>query len=132
MGPGWSGPYDTPVIPNVVYSGAAPFFVSCPSSNVALPFSPYAALTFDGSKVAFTGLTGTGQYAVLYQGLDVATYPIAADGSVSVPTTQGIAYLTVSTEKNATLVAASNIIAGPAVLDNVFNSYGKLRPHPCA
>lgn len=129
MGPPWSGPYDTPAGPNVIYTAAAQFITGCPSSNPSLPFMPYPALTFDGSKVSFTGLTGNGQYAVLYQGLDIATYPIGSDGSVSIPATQGIAYLTVSTEQNATMVTDQNIIAGPAVIDTPFDS-SAMNPAP--
>jgi hypothetical protein len=120
----WSGPYDTPVAFSPVYSVAAQFIVpgSCPSTNAALPFTAFPALTYTNGKVAFEGLTGQQQYAVLYQGLVIATYPIGADGSVTLPETQGIAYLTVSTEKNSTLISDDNIIAGPAVIANPFSA----------
>jgi hypothetical protein len=129
----WSGPYDTPVSFSPVYSVAAQFIVpnSCPSSNAALPFTAYPVLTYANGKVSFDGMdmqNGT-CYAVLYQGLDVATYPIGSDGSVTLPTTQGIAYLTVSTEANSTMVSDDNIIAGPAVIDMPFAS-GVSNPAP--
>ncbi|KAG7528200.1 hypothetical protein FFLO_06344 [Filobasidium floriforme] len=121
----WSGPYDTPVAFSPVYSVAAQFIKngSCPASNGALPFTAFPALTYMDGKVAFEGLSGQNQYVVLYQGLNIATYPIGADGSVSLPETQGIAYITVSTEKNATLTGDDNIIAGPAVVANPFDAY---------
>jgi len=120
----WSGPYDTPVAFSPVFSVAAQFITpnSCPASNAALPFKAFPALTYMDGKVAFDGLSGQGQYVVLYQGLNIATYPIGSDGSVSLPDTQGIAYITVSTEKNATLTGDDNIIAGPAVVANTFGS----------
>lgn len=121
----WSGPYDTPVAFSPVYSVAAQFINpdSCPASNGALPFTAFPALTFTDGKVAFEGLSGENQYVVLYQGLNIATYPIGADGSVDLPETQGIAYITVSSEKNATMIGDENIIAGPAVVANNFNAY---------
>lgn len=105
----WSGPYDTPVAFSPVYSVAAQFIKngSCPASNGALPFTAFPALTYMDGKVAFEGLSGQNQYVVLYQGLNIATYPIGADGSVALPETQGIAYITVSTEKNATLTGGA-------------------------
>jgi len=120
----WSGPYDTPVTFSPVYSVAATFINpgSCPTTNAALPFTAFPALTYADGKVAFDGLTGSGQYAVLYQGLVIATYPIGADGSVDLPETQGTAYLTVSSEQNSTLIADDNILAGPAVIYNPFGS----------
>lgn len=107
---GWSGPYDTPVGFNVVYSAVTPFFVSCPASNPALPFKAFPALTYDAKTGAVTGASD-GQYIALYQGLDIATYPVQ-NGKVQLPTTQGTAYITATSEKNATLVGDANIVAG--------------------
>lgn len=107
---GWSGPYDTPVGFNVVYSAVAPFFASCPSTNAPLPFKAFPALTYDAATGAVTGASD-GQYIALYQGLDIATYPVQG-GKVQLPTTQGTAYITATSEKNATLVSDANIVAG--------------------
>ncbi|KAJ9118431.1 hypothetical protein QFC24_006262 [Naganishia onofrii] len=117
---GWSGPYDTPVGFNVVYSAAAAFITGCPASNPTLPFTAFPALTYDAATGAVTGATD-GQYIALYQGLNIATYPIQG-GKVTLPTTQGTAYLTATSEKNATLVGDANIVAGPAVLINHFKA----------
>lgn len=107
---GWSGPYDTPVGFNVVYSAAAAFITSCPASNPALPFKGFPALTYDAATGAVTGASD-GQYIALYQGLDIATYPVQ-NGKVNLPKTQGTAYITATSEKNATLVGDANIVAG--------------------
>lgn len=106
----WSGPYDTPVIFDVIYSAAAPFIKSCPASNPALPFKAFPALTYDAATGAVTGASD-GQYIALYQGLNIATYPIQG-GKVQLPATQGTAYITATSEQNATLVGDDNIVAG--------------------
>jgi hypothetical protein len=106
----WSGPYDTPVGFNVVYSAAAAFITSCPASNPALPFTAFPALTYDATTGAVTGASD-GQYIALYQGLNIATYPVQG-GKVQLPATQGTAYITATSEKNATLVSDDNIVAG--------------------
>ncbi|KAI5449880.1 hypothetical protein NCC49_003996 [Naganishia albida] len=116
----WSGPYDTPVIFDVIYSAAAPFIKSCPASNPALPFKAFPALTYDAATGAVTGASD-GQYIALYQGLNIATYPIQG-GKVQLPATQGTAYITATSEQNATLVGDDNIVAGPAVILNHFKA----------
>ncbi|KAJ9101673.1 hypothetical protein QFC21_003011 [Naganishia friedmannii] len=115
---GWSGPFDTPVGFNVVYSAASAFITSCPASNPALPFKAFPPLTYDAATGAVTGASD-GQYIALYQGLNIATYPVQG-GKVTLPMTQGTAYITATSEKNATLVSDDNIVAGPAVVINHF------------
>jgi hypothetical protein len=121
---GWSGPYDTPVGFNVVYSAVTPFFTSCPASNPALPFKAFPALTYDAATGAVTG-AADGQYIALYQGLDIATYPVVG-GKVTLPTTQGTAYITATSEKNATLVSDANIVAGRKCLASPFSTKSNL------
>lgn len=115
-----SGPYDTPLGFSPVYSIAAAFITSCPSNAVALPVKAFPALTYNGGQVSFTGL-GSNQYIALYQGLDVATFPIV-NGAVTLPATQGIAYIVATTSKNASAITDDNTLAGPAIISNPFSS----------
>lgn len=125
---GWSGPYDTPVGFNVIYSAAVPFITSCPASNPALPFTAFPALTYDAATGAVTGASD-GQYIALYQGLNIATYPIQG-GKVTLPTTQGTAYITATSEQNATLVSDDNIVAGRKFSTCAFRDRRVLTKHP--
>ncbi|OQO00729.1 hypothetical protein B0A48_13220 [Cryoendolithus antarcticus] len=44
-----ANPYGTPLDPTSVYTLAASFILNCPTSNTALPFTPYPALTYTGN-----------------------------------------------------------------------------------
>lgn len=128
-------PFDTPLDFDEVYSLAAPFIVSCPASNPALPVKAFPALTVDssvpttgGSTVKFSVASGTtlpsGQ---LYIAFPLVTGPIFepatrnADGTLSAvvpkcgtgPAGQTYAILTSS---NSTL-SDDNTLAGPALFE---------------
>jgi hypothetical protein len=89
-----------------------------------LPFKAFPALTYDAATGAVTG-AADGQYIALYQGLDIATYPVVG-GKVTLPTTQGTAYITATSEKNATLVSDANIVAGRKCLASPFPTKSNL------
>jgi hypothetical protein len=44
-----ANPYGTPLDPMAVYTLAASFIVSCPSTNAALPFTAFPSLALDGT-----------------------------------------------------------------------------------
>jgi hypothetical protein len=74
----WSGPLDTPLGLNDVYSIAASFITGCPASNPALPVKAFPALTVSpaaatpGAQVSVQyKYSGSGeQYLTLFSGLD--------------------------------------------------------------
>ncbi|OLL22077.1 Protein rds1 [Neolecta irregularis DAH-3] len=117
-------PFDTPLDPNQVYTLAAAFIVSCPSSNGPLPFSAFPTLTVTGttSPGSSIGLnytansTATTVFAAFYNGLAPVVAPIS-NGNVTIPSsiTAGQTYVVVTTSSNATAVSDANIVAGPAV-----------------
>ncbi|KAF8283221.1 hypothetical protein DL93DRAFT_2210445, partial [Clavulina sp. PMI_390] len=90
----WSGPEETPLGLNSVFTLAAPFITSCPSTNPTLPLKPFPTLTGSpanaspGTTVTYswTGSeNGSGAfYAVYYWGLSVQSVPLK-DGKAEVP-----------------------------------------------
>ncbi|KZP06661.1 hypothetical protein FIBSPDRAFT_804720 [Athelia psychrophila] len=131
---GWSGPFDVPLGLDSVYSLAAEFITSCPSSNPVLPVKAFPTLTFPagakpGSKVTLTfdkgNSTGT-CYAAFYTGTGAEYAKIdSGDKSVTIPKDlRGTVYAVVTT--NGTASADANTVAGVAVLDFPFDSNGKL------
>ncbi|KAH8077858.1 ferritin-like domain-containing protein [Filobasidium floriforme] len=126
----WSVPEDTPVSFSPIYTAALQFIESCPETNPTLPFTQFAALTYnaaDGS-VSYPGMKD-GDFIAVYQGLSVGTYPVK-NGKVDLPVVFGFAYLTATTEGVATKVGDDNIVAGPFIINNVFNSKIEAPPAP--
>ncbi|KZP06650.1 hypothetical protein FIBSPDRAFT_804701 [Athelia psychrophila] len=130
----WSGPFDVPLGLDSVYSLAAAFITSCPSSNPVLPVKAFPTLAFPasaapGAKVTLTfdqgNSTGT-LYAAFYTGTGAEYAKIdASDKSVTIPKDLvGTVYAVVTT--NGTMSADTNTVAGVAVLDFSFDSNGKL------
>ncbi|OWZ56603.1 hypothetical protein C368_02234 [Cryptococcus neoformans 125.91] len=123
----WSGPYDTPLGLSDVYSIAAAFITSCPSSNPTLPVKAFPALTLScdaAGSTAILNYTGasSSDTLILYSGLTILALPVT-DMIVTIPPSlQGIAYAVVSSTSNTTMVDDSNIIAGPAIIDLPFAS----------
>jgi hypothetical protein len=129
----WSGSFDVPLGLNEVFSLAAPFITSCPSSNPTLPVKAFPALTIPataapGKKVTLTFDKGnsTGDlFVAFYTGLTQEFAPIASDNSVTIPQDLiGTVYAVVST--NGTMATDATTIAGPAILAFNFNSQGML------
>lgn len=127
----WTGPYDTPLGLDMVYTLAAQLITSCPSDNAALPVKSYGPLTSGGLPI-LAGKSGdtlkldykgqaAGQNAVIYNGLGSTIVPITADGKVVLPAgLQGFSYIVITTATDATKVDGTNIVAGPAELQSFF------------
>ncbi|KAF7979492.1 hypothetical protein HWV62_42336 [Athelia sp. TMB] len=132
---GWSGPFDVALGLDSVYSLAAQFITSCPSSNPALPVKAFPKLAFPataapGSKVTLTfdvpkGTKAADLYAAFYTGTGTEYAPISSSKQVTIPSDlRGTVYAVVTTSKNAS--ADANTVAGVAVLEFEFDSNGKL------
>ncbi|EPS35267.1 hypothetical protein H072_11398 [Dactylellina haptotyla CBS 200.50] len=52
-----ANPYGTPLTPSPVYTLAAAFIKSCPSTNMALPFTAFPALTFNAEKPTLASIS---------------------------------------------------------------------------
>ncbi|RDB16652.1 Protein rds1 [Hypsizygus marmoreus] len=126
---GWSGSFDVPLSLNEVYTLAAPFIVSCPSTNPALPVKPFPTLTFSAKSVPGSASTVTFEsstasstelFAVFFTGLSQEVVPLV-DGTVVIPKdVRGLVYAVIST--NGTMASDDNIVAGPAILEFDFGS----------
>ncbi|KAK4686380.1 hypothetical protein P7C73_g3750, partial [Tremellales sp. Uapishka_1] len=121
-GPGWSGPEDTPLDFDTVYSVATEFITACPSSNPPLPFKAFPALAIAADGTVTTKSDTTNTYVQLIQGLDSNTFPVTNGVVSGLPTLQGIYYAVLTTEANNTLVTDDNIVAGPMIFDYPFLS----------
>ncbi|KAJ6497115.1 ferritin-like domain-containing protein [Mycena vitilis] len=134
---GWSGAFDIPLDFNQVYSLAAAFITSCPSTNPALPFKPFPALNITSDAAAIlpgSNVTvsytptevvadGTPLCLAFYTGLDTKFAPLA-DNQTTVPANlTGQVYAVVSS--NCTAVDDSSILAGPHIFEFNFDSKGK-------
>lgn len=113
-----------------VYTMAASFITSCPSSNPALPVTAFPTLTytpaapFPGDNVTFTynGTANGTLYAAFFTGL---TQEFAAldNGTATLPSNlTGVVYAVIST--NGTFADDRSIVAGPAILNFDTNSTG--------
>ncbi|KAL1696050.1 ferritin-like domain-containing protein [Schizophyllum commune] len=128
----WSGAYDTALTFNEVYTLASGFIVSCPSSNPALPFKAFPALTLGagkpGQSVSVTYANGTetdgDMYIAFFSGLD-KTFQQVTDGSVTIPEgLKGTVYAVAT--NNATAATDDTTVAGPAILAFPFGPDGEL------
>ncbi|KAJ3725196.1 ferritin-like domain-containing protein [Lentinula raphanica] len=122
----WNGPFDTPLGLDVIYTLAAQFITSCPSSNPSLPVKAFPALTFgdaspgQAANITADGVSTDGQYVAFFSGLSTIFVPVQ-DGQVVVPN-KTISYA-VLTNSNTT-ADDSTISAGVAILQFPFNSNG--------
>ncbi|KAG5633467.1 hypothetical protein H0H81_007575, partial [Sphagnurus paluster] len=122
-----------PLTLDTVYTLAASFIESCPSTNPALPVKAFPAVSFGshpkpGETVSVTFKStvdaSTPLYAVFFTGLSQVAVAIK-DGKVTIPSDlRGTVYAVISTsDGHATDLT---IIAGPAILAIDFNSQGQL------
>lgn len=122
-----ANPYGTPLGLNAVYSMAANFIVSCPSTNAALPVKAYPALTLRSGTPTAAGAPldlipatmPTGTYFVTFvSGLQVLSVQGASfQGGIRATVPQGVegqSYVFI-TSTNGT-ATDSNILYGPAII----------------
>jgi hypothetical protein len=130
----YPGAYDTPLGFNGVYTLAAGFITSCPSTNVALPVRAYPSLTltgftqvFSGRSASFTtpatGLPATGAFVAFISGIMGPVYvPATISGSTvtaSVPSSMldGQIYALLTRQSSGAMVVPAQVLAGPAAVE---------------
>ncbi|WVF70829.1 hypothetical protein IAT40_005623 [Kwoniella sp. CBS 6097] len=118
----WSGPEDTPLDFDEVYSIASAFIKSCPSTNPTLPVKAFPALTIAADGTLTTSASTDGTYVQLISGLDSNVFPVVGGKVQGLPKAQGISYAVLTTQGNNTLVGDDNIVAGPMIINNPFDS----------
>jgi rubrerythrin len=121
----WSGPFETPLDLDDVYSLAAPFITSCPDTNPTLPVKAFPALNTTttpapGESVTFsfnaTSAGGAPLYAAFFSGLSTEFAPLDASLSATVPADLiGTVYVVIST--NNTVVTDDSTVAGPTIFE---------------
>ncbi|KDR80400.1 hypothetical protein GALMADRAFT_62556 [Galerina marginata CBS 339.88] len=116
----WGTAFETPLGLNEVFTLAAGFITSCPSSNPALPVKAFPALTITGAtpgqaaSVSAPKATASPTFIAFFNGLDQIFAPVK-NGKVTVPTgLQGQVYAVATT--SGTLATDNVIVAGPAIL----------------
>jgi hypothetical protein len=124
-------PFDNPLTLNDVYTLAAQFIVSCPSTNVALPVKAFPVLSassngakiYAGSKITLTTAAKIASKADVYAAFITVTGPIFApvykshDGyTLTVPSGIGGQSYVILVTGN-TSATDDNTIAGPAIVE---------------
>ena len=125
-----ANPYGTALSPNPVYTLAASFITSCPSSNAALPFMAFPSLTaVQGTptspglefEFSMTSSVPANSFVTFVSGLNVISMPISSVSGdtfmAMVPSVAEGQIYALLTNANITALADSAIIAGPAVLE---------------
>ncbi|GAB7350025.1 hypothetical protein MBLNU459_g0699t1 [Dothideomycetes sp. NU459] len=127
-------PFDVPLDFDQVYSLAAPFIVSCPSTNAKLPVKAFPALTLaadtvapvpQGTTIKFTVAKGCSVPSTVYVAFPLVTGPVFVKASVSGQTVSvkvpsgatgpaGQSYAILTTSDS--MLTDDNTIAGPAVV----------------
>lgn len=107
-----------------VYSLAAPFITGCPSSNPALPFKAFPAVTVSNTGTLKTGDTVNfstekdvgAKYAAFVAAVGTVFVPVdGKSGSIKIPEgITGQSYLILTSTKS---VSDSATVAGPAILN---------------
>jgi hypothetical protein len=127
-------PFDDPLDFDEVYTLAAPFIVSCPTSNPALPVKAFPSLTVTSTGAIQTGSTitlGTEGYKLaaadgrtpIYAAFITVTGPVyanvtAIDGGFSLvvpPGVNGQSYVVLTACTDA--VNDDTVVAGPAIVE---------------
>jgi len=125
-----ANPYGTALTPNPVYTLAASFITSCPSSNAMLPFMAFPTLmnvqgipAAPGIEFEFSmkGEVPANSFVTFVSGLNVISMPVTdVQGSTfmaMVPMmAEGQTYALL-TNANITALADSAIMAGPAIIE---------------
>jgi hypothetical protein len=127
-----ANPYYTPLGPNPVFTLAASFITSCPSTNAPLPFKAFPALSSDSGSPLAIGMPAdfsfegdvAGKYLTFVSGLMITSVKIDDEGkefSATIPMgIEGQSYVFVTNKDVSggpgTLTDAA-IVAGPAVIE---------------
>ncbi|KAF5328756.1 hypothetical protein D9619_011622 [Psilocybe cf. subviscida] len=126
----WSGAFDVPLGLNQVFTLAAGFIVSCPSTNPALPVMAFPALSLTGNVVPGQTVTvkSAGKQApthiAFFTGLN-KEFVAVQGGKVKIPSDlSGQVYAVATT--NGTDVSDATTVAGPAILQFQHDSKGNL------
>jgi hypothetical protein len=122
--------FGTPLGLNAVYSIAAPFFVSCPSTNQALSVKAYPSLALASGLPTAAGAVitvkpesiPTGEFHVTFvSGLDIISVKASCthDGYVFAVVPKGVSgqsYVFLTSD-NSGAVTDATVIAGPAIVE---------------
>lgn len=133
----WTGPYETPLGLDMVYTLAAQLITSCPSNAAALPVTASSPLTSGGSpifnadagamvkldyKTSSSSVAGPVK-AVIYNGLGAEMLDYD-NGMVTLPSNiQGYSYIILTNAGSVADVTTANTVAGPAVVQTAFDAY---------
>lgn len=126
-----ANPYGTGLDMNSVFTLAAAFITSCPTTNAALPVKAFPGLVVSQGSPSAPGIPLTmtadgplpkGAFVVFVNGLDtIAVTPAEALGSVvtaNIPNTvSGQTYVFVTTSKPASSIQDSIVAFGPAIVE---------------
>lgn len=118
----WSGPEDTPLDFNEVYSIATAFITACPATNPALPFKAFPTLAIAADGTITTTATTANTYVQVLTGLETAVYPVVDGKVANLPNPQGISYAVLTTSSDTSKVTDDNIVAGPVIRNFPFKS----------
>ncbi|KZV98149.1 hypothetical protein EXIGLDRAFT_746780 [Exidia glandulosa HHB12029] len=128
----WPGAFDTPLAFSQVFSLAAPFITSCPSTNPTLPVKAFPGLTLSspsngslkpGSNVtlevssAYNATTETPLYVAFLTGTSVVFAPYSANQSFVIPmgvNSTGTIYAVITSSNSS--ASDDNTVAGPVIL----------------
>jgi hypothetical protein len=127
-----ANPYYTPLAPNPVFTLAASFITSCPSTNAPLPFKAFPALSSDSGSPLAMGMPAdfsfegdaAGMYLTFVSGLVVTSVAINDEGAefmVTIPMgIEGQSYVFM-TNKDVSggpgSLTDADIVAGPAIIE---------------
>ena len=127
----WSGSFDTPLTPTAVYSLASRFITDCPSTNPALPLSPFPGLNItstNGSTIApgsnvtlsYNSTSNGTDYLAFFSDMNTTFAEISGNQTTIPDSLQGLVYAVVSNSNSS--ASDSNIVAGPVILSFAFGA----------
>ena len=125
-----ANPYGTALGLNEVYTLAAAFITSCPSSNTALPVKAFPTLTATQGIPAAPGISFTfsvtgslpsGFFVTFVNGLEIISVTPTMQGSLiaaTIPTTvSGQTYVVLTNSNVTTTLQDANVLFGPAIIE---------------
>lgn len=124
-----ASPYGSYLIPDAVYTLAASFITSCPSTNAALPFKAFPGLkavqgvpTAPGIPFEFTtdATLPSSFFVTFINGLTIMSMTPTVNGNIitaNVPEMIGGITYVILTNANVTSIMDSDVIAGPVIIE---------------